>query len=217
MNPRRSASGINVPVNQSTGSTSTLKGEMMTVRRQSSGDEPRPSETVETPPSMAGLREPWGPISRILYPDASRDGGHPSSPGVATGVQRPTRGPGRAPVPHRSGACPSIRPCSRRGLPASRVATGPGALLPHRFTLACAPARRGHRRSGLCGTCRRLTTPGRYPAPHPVESGLSSPHEAQRPPGPHGSSPIIRVRRSIRLLAAQHDVHLAIGGGDAGH
>ena len=32
---------------------------------------------------------------------------------------------------------PSIWPCSRRGFPASRFAPEPGALLPHRFTLAC--------------------------------------------------------------------------------
>ena len=32
----------------------------------------------------------------------------------------------------------------------------------------------GHRRSALCGTFRRLTPPGRYPAPCPVELGLSS-------------------------------------------
>src|SRR5690606_9672631 len=32
----------------------------------------------------------------------------------------------------------------------------------------------GHRRSTLCCTFRRLTTPGRYPAPCPAELGLSS-------------------------------------------
>ena len=32
---------------------------------------------------------------------------------------------------------PPIWPCSGWGLPASRLAPGPGALLPHRFTLAC--------------------------------------------------------------------------------
>ena len=38
----------------------------------------------------------------------------------------------------------------------------------------CLCPRRGHRRSTLCCTFRRLTTPGRYPAPCPVELGLSS-------------------------------------------
>lgn len=47
-----------------------------------------------------------------------------------------------------------------------------GGLLHHRFTLACALS--GHRRSALCCTFRRVTPPGSYPAPCPVESGLSS-------------------------------------------
>ena len=38
---------------------------------------------------------------------------------------------------------PPIWPCSGWGLPASRLAPGPGALLPHRFTLACPPRERG--------------------------------------------------------------------------
>jgi hypothetical protein len=72
-----------------------------------------------------------------------RDDGHLSSPAVANGVKQPTRGPGRAPVSRFRGRCPSIRPCSGWGLPASRVTTGPGALLPHRFTLACTPTNAG--------------------------------------------------------------------------
>src|SRR5438132_9740844 len=55
---------------------------------------------------------------------------------------------------------------------AARVAPGAGALLPHRFTLACALT--GHRRSALCGTFLRVTPTGCYPAPCPVESGRSS-------------------------------------------
>ena len=38
----------------------------------------------------------------------------------------------------------------------------------------CLAVKRGHRRSALCCTFRRLTAPGRYPAPCPVELGLSS-------------------------------------------
>jgi len=38
----------------------------------------------------------------------------------------------------------------------------------------CLCPRRGHRRSALCGTFRRLAAPGRYPALCPVELGLSS-------------------------------------------
>jgi len=47
-----------------------------------------------------------------------------------------------------------------------------GALLPHLFTLTCAP--KGHRRYVFCGTFRRLAPPRRYLAPCPMEPGLSS-------------------------------------------
>ena len=58
-----------------------------------------------------------------------------------------------------------------------------GALLPHHFTLthvAVGPImQRG--RCLFCGTFREVTLPGRYPAPYPVESGLSSrPSNADR-------------------------------------
>ena len=39
---------------------------------------------------------------------------------------------------------------------------------------------RGHRRFALCCTFRRLTTPGRYPAPCPAELGLSSIDRSRR-------------------------------------
>jgi len=46
---------------------------------------------------------------------------------------------------------------------AGRVAPAAGALLPHRFTLTCAPHRRvlGHRRSVFCGTFLRVAPTGR--------------------------------------------------------
>jgi len=42
---------------------------------------------------------------------------------------------------------------------AGQVTLAAGALLPHRFTLACAPRR--HRRSALCCTFHRVAPPGR--------------------------------------------------------
>ena len=58
---------------------------------------------------------------------------------------------------------------------ATRVTPGAGALLPHRFTLTCAPGEAGrHRRSALCCTVLRVAPTGCYPAPCPVESGRSS-------------------------------------------
>jgi len=48
----------------------------------------------------------------------------------------------------------------------------------------------GHRRSTLCGTFRRLSMPGRYPAPCPTELGLSS----------GGKPPAILTRALITIL-----------------
>jgi len=41
-------------------------------------------------------------------------------------------------------------------------------------TVSPLPVPEGHRRSGFCGTFRRVAPPGCYPAPCPWESGLSS-------------------------------------------
>ncbi len=51
-----------------------------------------------------------------------------------------------------------------------------GALLPHLFTRIHAAFRLTVRRGRciFCGTFREVTLPGRYPAPYPAESGLSS-------------------------------------------
>jgi len=60
---------------------------------------------------------------------------------------------------------------------AGDVTVTAGELLPHRFTLARSGGtlRRAARwRSALCCTFRRLAPPGGYPAPCPVEFGLSS-------------------------------------------
>jgi len=46
----------------------------------------------------------------------------------------------------------------------------------------CLCSRKSHRRSALCGTFRRLATPGRYPAPCPEELGLSSSGSLESPP-----------------------------------
>jgi hypothetical protein len=69
------------------------------------------------------------PPGRLLWAGPLRlpPGGHPSL--------RPTWG-------HRPGRPSLAWPCSGWGLPAAGVAPDAGALLPHRFTLACA----GHRR-----------------------------------------------------------------------
>ena len=55
---------------------------------------------------------------------------------------------------------------------AAPVASGP--VRSYRTLSPLPVPRGGHRRSALCGTFRRLTPPGRYPAPCPAELGLSS-------------------------------------------
>ena len=77
-----------------------------------------------------------GPVSRILCPGmmpgwwpsilssrCRKD--HAAYPGIRSGAVLLER------------RYPSIWPCSGWGFPASRFAPEPGALLPHRFTLAC--------------------------------------------------------------------------------
>src|SRR5215218_3750844 len=98
--------------------------------------------------------------------------GHSSGSAVARTLEQPTRsvlvGVGHPSLP--------IWPCSRWGLPSHDCCQSRGGLLPHRFTLACTPASRCHRRSVLCCTVRRCLAapPRRYLAARPLEPGLSS-------------------------------------------
>ena len=72
-----------------------------------------------------------------------------------------------------------------------------GALLPHPFSLTCSP--KGHRRSSLCCTCRRLAPPRRYLAPCPVEPGLSSPPSVYPKVQRRSSDCLANSRRPILL------------------
>ena len=106
-----------------------------------------------------------GSVPGAGYPAPGDD--HSSRAAVADGLQQPTRKHGRA-----------VLDASLLGLApggvylASGVAVGPGELLPHPFTLT-----RLSGRTSLCGTFPGVTPAGRYPAPCPVEPGLSSPRE----------------------------------------
>src|SRR5439155_14372651 len=124
------------------------------------------------------------PVSRILSPhlagEPARPGGdHPSGDRVAAVLVQPTR-------EHRAGHPLPAWPCSGWGLP-SRPVTRP--LVSSYLTVSPLPA---PRRRAVCGVgglflwhFPRVTPPGRYPAPCPVESGLSSTQAwpAPRPPG----------------------------------
>ena len=65
-----------------------------------------------------------------------------------------------------------IRFCSRWGLPCRFRCRSRGGLLPHPFTLTAHEARR----FAFCGTFPGVAPAGRYPAPCPMELGLSSPN-----------------------------------------
>ena len=79
------------------------------------------------------------PVSRVLSGVALRDG-HSSGARIAPCLEQPTRAAARialgARVAPRTRAAP-IRSCSRWGLPCRLRCRTRGALLPHRFTLAC--------------------------------------------------------------------------------
>ncbi len=126
--------------------------------------------------------EPSKPVSRVLYPSRGKDGDHLSSPSVTGRVKRPTQGTSRA------SQSPSIRSCSRWGLP-SRLVTQP--LVSSYLTISPLPALASKHSYNytlhllslnnqpqavcFCGTFHRVTPPGSYPASCPVELGLSSP------------------------------------------
>ena len=110
---------------------------------------------------------------------------------------------------------------------AAPVTRGAGGLLHPRFTLACASCE-GHRRSVLCGTFRRVAPPGRYPAPCPVESGLSSsagksPHARGHPassffchmlcPCCHGRPPVCQLGVRECLQGGGHRGRAGVNGG----
>ena len=78
-----------------------------------------------------------------------------------------------------------MRPCSGWGLPSHPRYRGRGGLLPRRFTLTAQPAE-SLQTDGvavfLCCTLLEVTLTGRYPAPCPVELGLSSRGRSRRRP-----------------------------------
>ena len=89
------------------------------------------------------------PVGGILCPGPLRESGSVTIHlcGLPVGAVTTSRRIGRA-----SNPCPLLGLAPGGGYPAAGVATDAGALLPHPFTLACAPdpKTRRHRRSALC-------------------------------------------------------------------
>ena len=110
-----------------------------------------------------------GSVPAKSYPFAGD--GHSSGTAVADGLKRSTRKHGRAALDA------SLFDLAPGGVYlASGVTAGSGELLPHPFTLTRRSLRFGGRTS-LCGTFPGVTPAGRYPAPCPLEPGLSSPYK----------------------------------------
>ncbi|MBP1728168.1 MAG: hypothetical protein H6Q56_541 [Deltaproteobacteria bacterium] len=108
-----------------------------------------------------------GPVPASSYLKAGAS--HSSRIVVTDDLKRPTREHGRAAL-----NAPLLGLAPGGVYLASDVTAGPGELLPHPFTLTCLHYGSG-RRTSLCGTIPGVTPAGRYPAPYPVEPGLSSP------------------------------------------
>ncbi len=94
---------------------------------------------------------------------------------------------------------------------AARVTPGAGALLPHRFTLAC-DGGAVHRRSVLCGTFLRVTSTGCWPAPCPAESRPSSTGSMPGRDHPAGSPlPTVAAGRPVSPLRRAERSHVPPG------
>ena len=109
--------------------------------------EPGGTLAVRPPRDMVSGRRPRRrrSVSRIL---SSRPGSgsssHSSGPPVARGIERPTRGNGRAARAWPRGQTSLLHGLAPGGVyRASALSSGPGELLPHRFTVAPRPKARG--------------------------------------------------------------------------
>ena len=119
-----------------------------------------------------------GAVSRVLFTEPFIcDAGHPPPDAAYPGIKH--GGPPLSPA----------WPCFGWGLPCPAGYPPGGGLLLHRFTLTdLGTSWPEGRRSVLCGTFRRLSPPGRYPAPCPTKLGLSSnraPHQLAPVRGSH--------------------------------
>ena len=146
---------------------------------------------------MAGAVRKPGSVPAAGCPATGGD--HSSRAAVADGLKQPTRKHGRAALDA------SLLGLAPGGVYlASGVAAGPGELLPHPFTLT--RLRQGFDgRTSLCGTFPGVAPAGRYPAPCPVEPGLSSPPKGAAVTWPAPAKPLRLRQKSICGVAPQMD------------
>jgi hypothetical protein len=138
--------------------------------------------TATLPCSSGAWRRGSRPVSRLLCPRGSPRGWRPSiwdrRRRRPRAVHQGTR-PGQPPRPRRRGRYVPYSTLLRVGFTEPAGHPAAGALLPHPFTLAAgSTADRtgpgGRRRFAFCGTVLRVAPTGGWPAPCPVEAGLSS-------------------------------------------
>src|SRR5207253_6874825 len=138
------------------------------------------------------------PVSRVPFPSGSAQGaGHFSRAPVARRLQRPNpRAQAGNPIALLFGLAPG-GVCR-----ADAVTRAAGELLPHRFTLTALAD------GGLLSVAliRGVSPPGRYPAPCPVEPGLSSRRVAATGDRPAFSGAGESIPRGAPFRAFDEDV-----------
>jgi len=108
-------------------------------------------------------------VSRILFPAGvapRRDNGHSSRPAVADGLEQPTR-------ELRTGRPRALSYSVLLRVGFTEHPASPRDLVSSYLTVSPLPRPKA-RRFAFCGTVLLVTETGRYPAPCPAESGLSS-------------------------------------------
>src|SRR5881396_1440291 len=153
------------------------------------------------------------PVSRVLSPELA-----PRETVISLGRRLPGASSGHTREPHAGRASPVSGIALLFGLaPGGVCRAGPvtraaGELLPHRFTLTALAS------GGLLSVAlsRGVAPPGRYPAPCPVEPGLSSRRVAatgDRPAFSGAPMSIPRSTRSARLDGVAGElVHAVVQG-----
>ena len=164
------------------------------------GPNDRPGHTASVRRRKEKEESARRPVSRVL--SASCDAGRSFLWDTHRCVPRATNPGGEAkdlrtwPASRRSRTRPAapIRSCSRWGLPCRRRCRKRGALLPHRFTLACRLVRSPGRAGGLFSVALSLGSPPPAISRHRsfVEPGLSSTLPGATLAGSSGAAATVR-------------------------